>query len=80
VSDPPLVTSLAPLRGLPLRAAGAAADLLWLQFGAAHTVVAQFGPRRGQPRPVGEYALHLQCPWHLASHAGDRGVGYGAGS
>ena len=72
MSDPSLVTALAPLRGLSVWAAGAAADLLWLQLGAAHSVVAQVGPARGEPRLVGEYALHLQCPWHLAAPSGAR--------
>ena len=40
--------------------------MLWLQFGerrAAPTV-------RGPDRVVGEFALHVQCPWRIAAASG----------
>ena len=40
---------------------GRAADLVWLHFGTPRPVV----DLRGDTREVGEYALHLQCPWRV---------------
>lgn len=51
----------APLVGMRLWAAGRAADLLWLHFGERHTV----NDFRGNPKEVGEFALHLQCAWRI---------------
>ena len=59
-------TALAPLRGLPLWAAGRAAGMLWLQFGRrihAPTV-------RDPSREVGEFALHITCPWRIGGSGG----------
>lgn len=54
------------MRGLPLWAAGRAADVLWLQFGGRRTA-----PTAGDPaRVVGEYALHVHCPWRLSAAGG----------
>jgi hypothetical protein len=53
--------ALAPLVGLPLRRLGRAADLLWVQFGEMR----ELPDRRGGTRWVGEWALHVQCPWRL---------------
>ena len=58
--------ALAVLVGLPLWAAGRAADLHWFHFGAQREQV----DRRGRARTVGTYALHIQCPWHLAASTG----------
>jgi hypothetical protein len=49
------------LIGMPLWAAGRAADLAWFQFGQRHTVT----DSRSNPKEVGEYALHLQCAWRI---------------
>ena len=54
---------LAALVGLPMWAAGRAADLLWLQFGERRTVDVADGDRQD----VGSYALHVACPWRLAA-------------
>ena len=55
--------ALAPLRTLPLWAAGRAADMLWLQFGPRH-----YAPTQSNPdREVGEFAIHIMCPWRLAA-------------
>lgn len=53
--------TLAPLAGLPLRCIGRAADLLWVHFGEMREVP----DRKGGTRTVGEWALHVQCPWRL---------------
>lgn len=52
---------MAPLVGVPLWGAGRAADLLWLALGQRQTIQ----DFRGEPREVGEYALHLQCAWRF---------------
>jgi hypothetical protein len=52
---------MAPLVGLPLWAAGRAADLAWFIFGA-HKMMQDY---RGNPREVGEYSLHVQCAWRI---------------
>jgi len=49
------------LPGLRLAPLGAAADMLWLHFGEMRSVV----DRKGKERKVGEWALHLQCPWRF---------------
>jgi hypothetical protein len=66
-----LEAALAPLIGLPLWSSGSAADLHWFQFGARCEVTAQFGPRKGTRRTVGEYALHVQCEWRLLGTTGN---------
>lgn len=53
--------TLAPLVGLPLRRIGRAADLLWVQFGEMR----ELPDRRGGTRTVGEWSLHVQCPWRI---------------
>lgn len=60
-----LEAALAPLVGLSLWASNRAADLQSFQLGAKRTVTTQFGPRKGQQREVGEYALHVQCAWRI---------------
>lgn len=52
---------MSPLVGMPLWDAGRAADLLWLAFGPRQ-IIKDF---RGNPREVGEYALHVQCAWRF---------------
>jgi len=49
------------LSGLRLAPVGAAADMLWLHFGEMRSIV----DRKGKARKVGEWALHLQCPWRF---------------
>jgi hypothetical protein len=58
--------ALHPLLGLPLWAVGRAGSLAWFQFGQARSVPAF----RGGPKKVGEYALHLDCPWRLIEPTG----------
>jgi hypothetical protein len=53
--------ALRPLTGFPLWALGRAASLVWFQFGDRRTVPSL----RGGQKEVGEYALHLECPWQL---------------
>ncbi|MGW6936291.1 hypothetical protein ACWGE0_39960 [Lentzea sp. NPDC054927] len=45
---------------------GRACDLVWLGFGPYREVT----DHRGETREIGEYALHLQCPWRVTH--GDR--------
>jgi hypothetical protein len=52
---------LSVLVGLPLWIAGRVADLEWFHFGQPHTVV----DRKGKPKEVGDYALHIQCGWRV---------------
>lgn len=52
---------LTPLVGLRLAVARRAADLRVLHFGQMHVV------DRGS---VGDYALHIQCPWRLEGSTG----------
>lgn len=52
---------MTPLVGQPLWDAGRAADLMWLAFGQRQ-IIKDF---RGEPREVGEYALHVQCAWRF---------------
>lgn len=67
LTEPPRLRDLV---GLPLWAIGRAADLQWFQFGEKTLLAATAGPRKGQLRAVGDFALHLQCPWRL--RIGDR--------
>ena len=53
--------ALAPLHGLRMWGPARAADMLTLQFGETRT---RLSPVSGR-RDVGEYALHIQCPWRL---------------
>ena len=53
--------ALMVLRDQPLWSAGRAADLAWFQFGERRTVK----DYRGNPKVVGEYALHVQTPWRI---------------
>ena len=56
-----IADALRVLQGLPMWAAGrTAVSLLWLHFGGVH----DFVDRRG-PKTVGDYALHLDCPWRI---------------
>jgi hypothetical protein len=57
--------ALAHLVGKPLWAIGKAASLAWFQFGERRPVVA-----RGKRKQVGDYALHVDCPWSWQSLAG----------
>ena len=53
--------ALRVLQGLPMWAAGrTAVSLLWLHFGGIHDVVDRSGPKT-----VGDYALHIDCPWRI---------------
>lgn len=56
--------SLAPLVGLPLWDSGRAADLAWFAIGERRTVK----DFRGEPKEVGEYALHVQCGWRITQN------------
>jgi hypothetical protein len=56
--------ALAPIVGLPLRCIGRAANLLWLHFGEMRSA----GTRGGGTKTVGEWAIHVQCPWRICRH------------
>jgi hypothetical protein len=60
-------TGLANLVGLELAAAHRAADMRMFQFGKMRPVPPSKIPRlNSRPKgSVGEFALHLQCPWRL---------------
>ena len=49
------------LIGKAMWACGRAADMATFQFGGPRPVVDFYG----RPREVGEYALHVQCPWRI---------------
>ncbi len=61
VNDPTILNALIPLVGLPLRCIGRAADVLWVHFGEYQEIPSP----RGGMRTVGEWALHVQCPWRI---------------
>lgn len=62
-----LMVSLDRLRGLVMWDAGWAGDIAWFQFGGPITVSR---PRFGGHRDVGDYALHLSCPWRWVASSG----------
>ena len=51
---------------MPLSAAGRTARLFWFQFGEQRPAAASLESERG----VGNYALHILCPWRLSSVTG----------
>lgn len=53
--------ALGVLVGLPLWAIGRAVDLVWFEFGSRRTVKGW----KGVEKTVGDYALHVQCPWRI---------------
>ena len=57
----------AVLVGMPLSSAHLAADVLSLQFGELRETRSKL-PNRTDTWLVGEYALHVQCPWRLTRH------------
>jgi hypothetical protein len=50
------------LVGMPLWSLGRAADLAWFQFGGPKVVKGWQGKEK---KEVGDYALHVQCPWRI---------------
>ena len=58
--------TLARLIGEPMWAAGRA-GIVWFQFGADRATI----DRRGNPRAVGTFALHITCPWRWLEPWGD---------
>jgi hypothetical protein len=58
--------ALAQLVGLPLWSVGRA-GIVWFQFGHRQVVPT----RRGGMKEVGEFALHLGCPWRLVGRAAE---------
>jgi hypothetical protein len=56
-----VLLQLQPLIGLPLAVARRAADLRNFQFGAMRTV---------EGGSVGDWALHIQCPWRIEGPEG----------
>ena len=57
--------ALAPLQGMAMWGAARAADMLTLQLGEPRMDTSPMGRRR----EIGEYALHVQCPWRLTENA-----------
>ena len=53
--------ALQSLDGLRLLCIGRATNLLWVQFGEWQETTS----RNGTTRAVGEWALHIQCPWRI---------------
>jgi len=51
------------LVGLPMWSVGRAGDLAWFEFGNRRTVKGH----NGEKKEVGDYELHVQCPWRIAS-------------
>src|ERR1700679_3458625 len=59
--DIDLQRSLTALKGLPLWGVGGASDLALFEFGDRRTVLSHLG----KEKLVGDYALHIQCPWRM---------------
>ena len=60
--------AVAALVGLPLWSSGRAADMQWFAIGECRTVITSRGPlteRFGRTKVVGEFSLHVQCPWRI---------------
>ena len=57
----PYQIAIQSLNSLRVSSIGAAADMLWVHFGEFRTVPT----RDGLTKEVGEWALHLQCPWRF---------------
>ena len=53
--------ALRPLTSLPLWGSHRAADLQGFQFGSRHPATTH----KGKATLVGDYALHVQCPWRI---------------
>lgn len=74
-------TAWRALVGLRLFESNRAADMQSFSFGAEREVPVQFGRQKGTLRKVGEYALHVQCPWVVSdgprtiATAGDSRIG-----
>ncbi len=62
---------LRPLIGLALWRTHQAAGMQTFQFGAQNPTT----NHRGEPVHIGDYGLHLQCPWRIV---GPRGIGVGS--
>ena len=60
--------ALACLVDQPMWAAGLAGPIAWFQFGSRRVVP---NPRTGGTKEVGEYALHVDCPWRWVEAWGD---------
>jgi hypothetical protein len=54
--------ALKPVVGLPLQCIGRAANVAWLHFGEMREV----DDLRGDRKTVGDWAIHIQCPWRLS--------------
>ena len=61
-----ITDALKSLRDLPTWGAGWAGDIAWFQFGQQ----VQRPHRRGGPRVVGEYALHISSAWRWCASSG----------
>jgi hypothetical protein len=61
-----ITDALSVLVGQPLWAASRAANMEMFQFGAKVTKI----NRHGSERLVGDYSLHIQCPWRLVDARG----------
>ena len=68
--DDEIRQALSQLVGLKLTAARRAADMRVFQFGELRPATNSTLPsRENMPRgTIGEFALHIQCPWRIASH------------
>jgi hypothetical protein len=56
-----LQSASAALLGLRLWSSGRASDLQWFSFGEQRTITTM----KGTTSQVGEFALHVQCPWRI---------------
>lgn len=65
-------SALSPLAGMPLWAGHRAADMQMFQLG----ILKPKKSPRGEIQEVGDYALHLQCPWRIR---GSQGLIVGSG-
>jgi hypothetical protein len=66
-TDSEIKQHLSVLIGLPLSIARRAADMLNLQFGSVREIDMKLGKSVGKKGTVGEFALHVQCPWRIDS-------------
>jgi hypothetical protein len=63
---------IAKLITMPLLDMGRAGNLVWVHFGVERQIVSEL---TGKTKSVGDYALHIQCPWRLMKDSKVR-VGY----
>lgn len=60
-----IVQQLSKIIEMPIFSIGRASNMLWTGFGVPRVV----RDRRGNEKTVGDYAIHIQCSWRIASQS-----------